>query len=184
MRLWSITKITASAVSYTHLDVYKRQLLGILEQEQPAVLVVMAGDTTALQAIAEGIPGMKKCFPYQFIFDDYSAEELMEITRQMLEKRQFKFTPEAENKFSDMLKDCCTVKESGFSNGRFIEERLDDASTRMAKRLMSNHKGTHTKEDMMLIQVGDIETPEHPDPNKSVDVFNEMIGSKELKRCV
>ena len=159
-------------------------LLGILEQEQPSLLVVMAGDVMTLQAIVEGVPGMKKCFPYQFVFDDYSAEELMEITHQMLEKRQFKFTPEAEDKFSDMLKDCCSVRESGFSNGRFIEERLDDASTRMAKRLMSNHKGTRTKEDMMLIQVEDIETPEQPDPSKSVDALNEMIGSKELKNSL
>ena len=83
-----------------------------------------------------------------------------------------------------MLKDCCSVRESGFSNGRFIEERLDDASTRMAKRLMANHKGTHTKEDMMLIQVGDIETLEQPDPSKSVDALNEMIGSKELKNSL
>lgn len=127
---------------------------------------------------------MKKCFPYQFVFDDYSAEELMEITHQMLEKRQFKFTSEAEDKFSDMLKDCCSVRESGFSNGRFIEERLDDALTRMAKRLMVNHKGTHTKEDMMLIKVEDIETLEQPDPSKSVDVLNDMIGSKELKNSL
>ena len=46
-------------------------LLGILEQEQPSLLVVMVGDVMALQAITEGIPGVKKCFPYQFVFDDY-----------------------------------------------------------------------------------------------------------------
>ncbi len=159
-------------------------LLGILEQEQPPLVVVMAGDGMPLQAISDGIPGMKKCFPYQFIFDDYSAEELMEITRQMLEKRQFKFTPEAENKFLNMLKDCFAVKDSGFDNGRFIEERLNDAANRMAKRLMSNHKGTRSKEDMMLLKVEDIETLEQPDPNKSVDAFNEMIGSKELKNSL
>ena len=54
----------------------------------------------------------------------------------------------------------------------------------MAKRLMANHKGTHTKEDMMLIQVGDIETLEQPDPSKSVDALNDMIGSKELKNSL
>lgn len=159
-------------------------LLGILEQEQPELVVAMAGDGVALQAIADGIPGMKKCFPYQFVFDDYSADELMEITRQMLERRQFKFTPEAEDKFFDMLKDCCSVKESGFDNGKFIEERLDHAAARLAKRLMADRKGTHSKEDMMLIQVEDIETLEQPDPTKSVDALNGMIGSKELKNSL
>ncbi|MCQ4874981.1 MULTISPECIES: AAA family ATPase [Odoribacteraceae] len=159
-------------------------LLNILEQEQPALLVIMAGDSTDLQALASGIPGMKKCFPNQFVFDDYTADELMDITRQMLIKRQFKFTPEAEDKFFDMLKDCCTVKDSGFSNGRFIEDRLEDAASRMAKRLMTSHDGTRSKEDMMLIQADDIETFEEPDPNKSLDLFNEMIGSNELKNSL
>ena len=36
----------------------------------------------------------------------------------------------------------------------------------------------------MLIQVGDIETLEQPDPSKSVDALNDMIGSKELKNSL
>jgi len=159
-------------------------LLSVLEQEQPALLVILAGDTAELQALADGIVEMKKCFPHQFIFDDYTADELMEITRQMLVKRQFKFTPEAENKFFDMLKDCCTAKDSGFSNGRFIEECLEDASSRMAKRLMANPGETYSKEDMMLILADDIETCKQPDPNKSLDLFHEMVGSKELKNSL
>ncbi len=159
-------------------------LLGILEQEQPALMVIMAGDSVDLQALTEGIPEMKRCFPYQLVFDDYTPDELMEITRQMLKKKQFMFSPEAEDKFSDMLKDCCAVKDADFSNGRFIEERLESAASHMAKRLMSGQNGEHSKEEMMMIQAEDIEVEEQPDPSRSLDRFNEMIGSKELKNSL
>lgn len=159
-------------------------LLNILEQEQPALLVIMSGESMVLQALTEGIPALKKCFPNQLIFDDYTPDELMEITRQMLEKRQFKFALGAEKKFFDMLKNCCTIKDSGFTNGQFVEEHLEDAASRMAKRLMANHTGTHSKEDLMMIQEEDIIVVEQPDPKKSLDLFQNMIGSNELKNSI
>ena len=124
---------------------------------------------------------MKRCFPTQLIFEDYSPEELMEITRRMLTLRQYKFTSKAEEKFAKLLKDYCTLKNDGFENGHFIEDRLDSAASKLAKRLMANHSGSYTKEEMMLIREEDIDACEQPSPEESLKKLNEMIGSNELK---
>lgn len=159
-------------------------LLNILDNESPRVLVILAGNKNELLAIAEGIPDMKRCFPTRLVFEDYSPDELMEITHRMLTLRQYKFTPKAEEKFAKLLNDYCTFKNEGFENGHFLEDRLASAASKLAKRLMANRSGSYTKDEMMLIREEDIDACEQPSPEDSLKKLNEMIGSDKLKNSM
>lgn len=159
-------------------------LLSILENEKPPILTIIAGDREELQAIFDNIPEIKRIFPTQLQFDDYTMEELMEITRKILEKRQFRFTPEAEDKFADLLKDFSLSNDNEFANGHFIEEQLDDVTNRMAKRLMANRTGTYSREEMMEIREEDIADYLKPDPEKILEKLDEMVTSKQLRQSI
>lgn len=159
-------------------------LVNMLVQEKPEVLVILADDTDEMTEMLNSIPDLKKVFSRQLCFEDYTPEELMEITRNKLEKLQFRFTAAAEDKFFKMLKRISIAREFDFTNGRFIDERLEDAAMRMSKRLMGNRKEAYQKEDLMLITDEDIVTEPETDPGKSLEKLNSMVGLGELKQSI
>lgn len=156
-------------------------LASALEDGKQPVIAILAGDAQMLQMMLEGIPDLQKCFPNVFVFDTYSPDELIDIARQILARKQFVLTPAAETKFFDMVRKAAVAGDADFTNGIFVEERLNDAASRVAKRLMANSTAHYSREEMMQIQEEDIVPEERPDPKQSIQRFNEMVASKQLK---
>ena len=127
-------------------------LYGILTREKPEVLVILSDIDEEMTVLLEAFPDLQKLFPRRLCFENYSPEELMEIARIKLEKLQFRFTPGAEEKFYKQLKIACRANEVDFTNGRYIDEQLEQASARMSARLMANRCGEYKKEDLMLLR--------------------------------
>ena len=145
------------------------------------VVAILAGDGPVLRMMLDGIPDLRRCFPNEYTFDNYTADELIEIARQMMARKQFTFAPGAEDKFFDMVRAAAVAGETDFSNGLFVEERLNDASAQLAKRLMAVPGARYTREEMMQIREEDIAPEERPDPRQSIQRFNDMVASKQLK---
>lgn len=156
-------------------------LTAALETNKEPLIAILAGDGQVLRMMLEGIPDLQACFPNELPFENYTADELVELTRRMLERKQFTFTPEAERKFFDMVRNAVVAGETEFSNGLFVEERLNDAAARLAKRLMSAPETRRTREEMMRIREEDIVPEERPDPKQSIQKFKDMVASKQLK---
>lgn len=157
-------------------------LFGILTREKPDVLIILADAEEEMNVLMEALPDLQKVFPRRLCFEDYTPEELMEITRCKLEKLQYRFNPAAEEKFYKQLKTACMANEVDFTNGRYIDERIEDAALRMSRRLMANRKGEYSKADLMLITEEDIVMPEEEDPGKSLEKLNAMVGLGQLKQ--
>ena len=156
-------------------------LTAALEGGDAPLIAVLAGDGQVLRVMLDGIPDLQACFPNEFAFDNYTAEELVEIGRRMLARRQFTFAPGAERKFVEMVDAAVLAGETEYSNGLYVEERLNDASERLAKRLMAAPGAKYTREEMMEIREEDIVAEERPDPKQSIQRFNDMVASKQLK---
>ena len=159
-------------------------LYGILTREKPEVLVVLSDIDEEMTVLLEAFPDLQKLFPRRLCFENYSPEELMEIARIKLEKLQFRFTPGAEEKFYKQLKIACRANEVDFTNGRYIDEQLEQASARMSARLMANRCGEYKKEDLMLITEEDIVTLPEGDPGKALEKLKAMIGLRALKQSI
>lgn len=159
-------------------------LYSILTREKPAVLVILADMEEEMEILLEALPELKKVFPRHLCFEDYSPEELMEITRCKLEKLQYRFTPAAEEKFYKQLVLACRANEVDFTNGRFIDEKLEETAMRMSRRLMTNRDGEYKKEDLMLIAEEDIEVIPEEDPGKPMEKLNAMVGLGPLKQSI
>lgn len=159
-------------------------LFNILARETPEVLVILADEEEVMNEMTEALPDLKKMFPRRLCFEDYTSEELMEITRCKLEKLQYRFSPAAEEKFFRQLKRACVAHEVDFTNGRYIDERIEDAAMRMSGRLMANRKGEYKKEELMLIREEDIAEPARQDPGKSLEKLNAMVGLGQVKQSI
>lgn len=159
-------------------------LFGILTREKPDVLVILADEGEEMDRMLEALPDLKKLFPRHLCFEDYTPEELMEITRSKLEKLQYRFSPAAEEKFYKQLKIACRANEVDFTNGRYIDEQIEEAALRMSRRLMANRKGEYKKEDLMLITEEDLPRQQEEDPGKSLEKLNAMVGLGQLKQTI
>lgn len=159
-------------------------LFSILARERPEVLVILSDEEEEMNMMLKALPDLKKVFPRHLCFEDYTSEELMEITRSKLEKLQYRFSPAAEEKFYKQLKMACTANEVDFTNGQYIDEQLEEAAMRMSRRLMANRSGEYKKEDLMLIQEEDIVALPEGDPGKSLEKLNAMIGLGQLKQSI
>lgn len=159
-------------------------LIGILTSENPNVLVILADEEDEVEDMFAAIPELKKVFPRQLCFEDYTPEELMEITQVKLEKRQYQFTPAAKEKFYKILRAACTAKEFDFTNGNFIDERLEDAELRMSERLMSNGKTDYRRDDLMLLTEEDIVEEEETNFDVPLEKLKTMVGLGQLKQSL
>lgn len=159
-------------------------LFGILTREEPEVLVILADEEEEMNIMMEALPDLQKVFPRHLCFEDYTPEELMEITRCKLEKMQYRFTPAAEEKFYKQLKGACVANEVDFTNGRYIDEQIEAAAMRMSRRLMANRNGEYKKDDLMLIAEEDIVTMPDNDPGKSLEKLEAMVGLGQLKQSI
>ena len=99
-------------------------LLTFLAQDEPDLMVILAGYTKEMNEMLEANPGLKSRFSYVFEFEDYSPKQLMEIGYKVLEREHYVLTPEAEKKLSDHVIDAYNHKDDHFGNGRFITRLL------------------------------------------------------------
>ena len=159
-------------------------LYAFLTREKPEVAVILADEGERMDAMLEALPDLQQVFAKRLYFEDYTPEELMEITRHKLEQLQYRFTPAAEEKFYEQLQTACASHQLDFTNGRYIDERIEEAAQRMARRLMSARKEEYTKEDLMLLREEDIALPSMGNPDKSLEVLNSMVGLEHLKRSI
>ena len=158
-------------------------LVNILLNEQPEVVVILADDEEVIGSMLTAFPDLKTIFPRQLNFENYTPEELIQITRNKLEEYQYRFTPAAEDKFFKLLKSV-TMQDPDFENGRFIDEQIGNAAQRMAKRLMAGNKGDYKREDMMTIQDEDIVLEEGQDPAESFEKLKNIIKEEQLKQSI
>lgn len=159
-------------------------LFGILTRENPAVMLILADVEEEITVLLEAFPDLQKLFLRQLCFDVYSPEELMEITRNKLEKLQYRFSPAAEEKFFKQLQESYLANGMETVNAHYIEAELEEVTLRMSKRLMANRNGEYKKEDLMLITDEDIVLTTGGNPEKPMQKLNEMVGLGQLKQNI
>lgn len=105
-------------------------------------------------------------------FPNYTADELIAIAKLMLEKQQYRFSPDAEKVFYEYL--VRRMQMPNFANARSVRNALDRARLRQANRLFAQHQDTLTKKDLVTIEAEDILVSRvfrdnHPDSNQTTD---------------
>ncbi len=129
-------------------------LLKAMEDYQGRLIIIFAGYTEEMKKFRDLNPGLKSRIGYEIDFEDYSLDELVRIFEKKVYDKQFKFTEEAINKVSNILKKAKEVEN--FGNGRFVENMVQKIIIEHAK----NTRGiddmerllTFTEEDILEIK--------------------------------
>lgn len=125
-----------------------------MENHRDNVIVIFAGYPEPMKHFLERNPGMLSRIAFQIEFEDYSTEELCEITKLMLSKKQMKISDAAMSKLRDIYK--TAAEREDFGNGRFVRKTLEEAEMNLAERVLQYKESEITTELISTIEECDI----------------------------
>ena len=102
-------------------------LLTMLAEQSPDMVVILAGYENDMERMLMANQGLKGRFPYHLKFDDYDADELMEIGMKYLNAYDLNITPDAKAKLKDIIEQQTARHEREFSNARWMEQLIDNS---------------------------------------------------------
>ena len=102
----------------------------------------------------ESNPGLSSRIANHIDFPDYSVEELLQISKLMLEEEQYQLTPDAETALTKYITK--RKEQPLFANARSVKNALDRARMRQANRIFDSRGQVLTKKELVNIEAGDI----------------------------
>lgn len=125
-----------------------------MENHRDDVIVIFAGYPTPMKHFLERNPGMLSRIAFQVEFEDYTTEELCEITKLMIERKKMKITAPAMEKLRNNY--AVAREHNDFGNGRFVRKMLEEAEMNQAERVLQLGNDDITTQLISTIEECDI----------------------------
>ena len=130
-------------------------LLQVMENQRDDLVVILAGYKERMDVFYESNPGLASRIANHVHFPDYSPEELLQISKMMLEEQQYKLTPEGEGVLLEYIS--LRMEQPLFANARSVKNALDRARMRQANRIFeTSAERVLTKADLVTLLPEDI----------------------------
>lgn len=129
-------------------------LLKRMEDNRDRLVVILAGYTNEIKEFIDSNPGLQSRFNRYIQFEDYNADELVQILRSHLKKSHYKIKRDAFEWISDYIRTKVMTKDENFGNARFIRNTFEKIVQYQADRLamLSNI----SNDDLMIITIDDV----------------------------
>jgi probable Rubsico expression protein CbbX len=141
-------------------------LLQFMEANREDLVVILAGYADRMDVFFRSNPGMASRIAHNIDFPDFSLDELLQIADLMLEREQYRLSPDAQAAFGEYV--ALRMQQPRFSNARSIRNAIDRMRLRQARRLVTAG-GQIARDDLMEISAADVrasrvfsESPENP----------------------
>lgn len=132
-------------------------ILKAMEDRRGEFSVVAAGYTNEMINFLESNPGLKSRFDNVIEFEDYSADELMIISKSMLRDSGLEITEEAEEHLDGFINYQLANKDKYFGNARFIRKIIDKIIKNLHLRLAELPADRRTGKVMNQIILDDVD---------------------------
>lgn len=137
-------------------------LMNVLADEtQRDIAVVLCGYKDQMQKLLDMNPGLYSRFPNKFEFQDFTVDELLEITKSRVKDYEYEFTDGAWEKYSRMLANAYQVRDpQTWGNARFVANQLERIYIQHATRCVRQR--SLEKQDLCMLTPEDIVPIEIP----------------------
>lgn len=129
-------------------------LLKRMEDDRKRLVVILAGYSNEIRTFINSNPGLQSRFNRYINFEDYSADELVQIFALSVRKNEFKITREAFEEVVRVIQDAVDRKDDHFGNARFVRNYFERVIQRQADRL--SRLPSISKSDLTRITVEDV----------------------------
>ena len=110
-------------------------LLKRMEDDRDRLVVILAGYTNEIKQFIDSNPGLQSRFNRYIHFDDYDAEELLQIFQLSLKKSAYQITQDAWNEIRTIIYQKVQNKDAHFGNARYIRNLFEKVIQRQNNRL-------------------------------------------------
>jgi SpoVK/Ycf46/Vps4 family AAA+-type ATPase len=100
-------------------------LLKRMEDQRGKFFVFAAGYPDNMERFLKANPGLKSRFDITLVFDDYSVDELLEISAMILGTRHVALQPDAESALRDWMVTLHSTRDRFFGNARVVRQLLN-----------------------------------------------------------
>ncbi|MCM1091819.1 MAG: AAA family ATPase [Muribaculum sp.] len=135
-----------------------------MENHKDDVIVIFAGYPAQMKQFLDRNPGMASRIAFHVEFEDYSTDELCDITRLMLAKKRMMIMDAAMEKLKNIYESARGDKD--FGNGRFVRKMLEEAEMNLAERVTQLDESKLTTKLITTIEERDIPEPDAKKPHK------------------
>lgn len=126
-----------------------------MEDKQHEFILILAGYSREMDQFLSINPGLHSRFPLVIDFPDYTVDQLMDISKRMIEEREYSWSREAEWKLKDHLMAVKSMTQpSKFSNGRYIRNVIEKSIRAQAMRLLMADK--YHRDELVTIKAQDL----------------------------
>ena len=129
-------------------------LLQVMENQRDDLVVILAGYKQPMDKFYESNPGLSSRIANHIDFPDYSTDELLKISKLMLEEQQYQLTPDAEIALERYIEK--RKEKPLFANARSVKNALDRARMRQANRIFDSRGQVLTKKELVNLEAEDI----------------------------
>ena len=159
-------------------------LLKEMEDHRDNFAVIVAGYDDLMTEFIESNPGLKSRFNKYIHFDDYSADQLMQIFRSLCEKNAYILEDSAACIVQEYFTNLSQTHGDDFANARSARNYFEKVISKQAGRIAS--KRNKTEEMLSTITEDDVSwSVDDSDKEKSLDElvaeFNSLIGLEMVK---
>ena len=126
-----------------------------MENRREDTIVILAGYPDEMNELLEWNPGMKSRIAFHVSFDDYTENELLDITKLLAKERGMLLDKGAEEKLLGIYAEARLDK--GFGNGRFARNLLEKAKLNQANRFMKKDLQFVSNDEMRTLMAEDFD---------------------------
>ncbi|MBX7226170.1 MAG: AAA family ATPase [Chitinophagales bacterium] len=172
---------------------YGKEVLEVLIKEMSDgsgnIAMIFAGYTEEMEEFVFKNPGLKSRIGQIIHFDDYTPDELMQISAYAAKKKHIVIEQQANELIQKYLIDQYRNRDKTFGNARLVNGIMEEAKQNMALRLMmQGDLKAFSKEDLALVKPEDIQKffddARKKAVNYPVDEAKLQIALTELKDMV
>ena len=129
-------------------------LLKAMEDNRNDLIVIVAGYPKLMDGFLESNPGLRSRFNKFIMFEDYTANELLEILTSMARKSNFELTVEALDHALKYFKKRRDLAIINYANARDVRNFFERAISNQANRLSAFNEHSHA--DLITISLEDV----------------------------
>lgn len=130
-------------------------LVAHMENECDDLVIILAGYPNEMNYFLSLNPGLESRFPFVFDFEDFTLDELIQISHQMYTEREYELTKEAEWKLKQHLFDQVHRRKKNFANARYVRNIVESSIRKQAVRLLE--ESSPSFRELMMIQTRDLD---------------------------